>query len=48
MGNVVFAVCFHEEVEEIFTRRCKAEDYIYRQTIPNHYSIDVYELDPTE
>ena len=48
MGNLVFAVSLDGEVDEVFTRRCKAEAYIDRKLYPNIYHIDVYELDPTE
>jgi hypothetical protein len=48
MGNLVFAVSLDGEVDEVFTRRCKAEAYIALQSNQNLYHIDVYELDPTE
>ena len=54
MGNVVFVVSYEGEVDEVFTRRCKAEAYIDKELAinpnlyPNIYHIDVYELDPTE
>ena len=55
MGNVVFVVStVTGELDEIFTRRCKAEAYIDKELAinpnlyPNIFQIDVYELDPTE
>ena len=54
MGNLVFAVSYEGEVDEVFTRRCKAEVYIDKELAINPnltaqaFHIDVYELDPTE
>lgn len=54
MGNIVFVVSYEGEVDEVFTRRCKAEAYIDKELAinpnlyPNIFHIDVYELDPTE
>tara|TARA_B110000037_G_scaffold56393_1_gene68911 strand:- start:225 stop:407 length:183 start_codon:yes stop_codon:yes gene_type:complete len=55
MGNVVFVVStVTGELDEIFTRRCKAEAYIDKELkrlphlIAMDYHIDVYELDTME
>ena len=54
MGNVVFVVSYEGDVDEVFTRRCKAEAYIDKELKINsfihahEFHIDVYELDPTE
>tara|TARA_R100000541_G_scaffold7593_3_gene15224 strand:- start:4485 stop:4661 length:177 start_codon:yes stop_codon:yes gene_type:complete len=53
MGNIVFVVSYNEEVDEVFTRRCKAEAYIEKESAINPalgqgFHIDVYELDPEE
>ena len=54
MGNIVFVVSYEGEVDEVFTRRCKAEAYMDKELAinpnlyPCYFHIDVYELDPTE
>ena len=53
MGNIVFVVSYEGDVDEVFTRRCKAEAYIDREVATTNltaqaFHIDVYELDPTE
>ena len=54
MGNVVFVVEYRGELDEIFTRRCKAETYIDKElkrlprlTAPD-FHIELWELDTTE
>jgi len=54
MGNIVFVVSCNGDVDEVFTRRCKAETYIDKELAKDvrtqccEFHIEVYELDPTE